>query len=430
MGNYRSTSDLKKAALQFSGELVDGTSAYDSIALTYINSLYQGLLAGGSEFGIDVSEAWSWAKSRSPLVLTLKSAYETGTITLTNASRDFVLSGAPSLSLEGYLLIVEGYDERYFIRYQSSTLGSLDGPWLGDSGTFNLKAVKLDYELVDDSIVIDDYNRLIDFNEGGADVLATLSKGVYSPATLATQVKTKLELVSPNTRTYTITFNTLTRKFTIAVNTGNLNLKFATGASAAYNAGTALGYDCEDLTGSLSYQAPNVLNAIQRLIAPITIYKNTELISTSAEESGKIFGLDYNSMIMHYPLTQLLQGIPERFCEVENRDNGIKKIRFDKYVQLDTRAEIDFIPVDRDLKDNAASIPKVPISFREYLVYGATYKLLVDKSDNKAETFLQLAKAKLQALINHERSGVELTNKNFGKIIPRNYQKRAFWRLD
>lgn len=418
MANYRSASDLKKAILQFSGELTDGTSSYDTIALNYLNSVYHGLLAGGDVFGVDVSEAWSWARSKYPIVLQLKAPYETGTITLTASSSAFTLSTAPSISLEGYMLEIEGYAERYWIRYQSSTSGELDSLWLGDTGTYNIKAIKLDYDLVSDLIIIDDYNRYLPFAEGGSVVTATIDKGAYTPTELCAQLKTKMEAVSPNIRTYTWTFGSLTRKFTVAVSAGVVSIEGLSGTDPENNILATLGWDCEAVTGAASLTAPNVLNAIMRLVAPIRLdsFYNT---SEAPQDAGKVYCLDLNAMDKNYPRSQMTSGTPDRFCILELRENGTMKIRFNKYVLEDTRCEVDYIALERDLKDNAYSVPKIPRAFREYPVYAATYKLLVDKSDNKAETFLNLAKAKLMALINHERSPIQLANKNFGKIIPR-----------
>lgn len=417
MANYRSASDLKKAILQFAGELTDGTSSYDSVAMTYLNSVYHGLLAGGDVFGIDVQEAWSWARAKYPIVLQLKAPYETGTITLTQNASAFTLSTSPSISLEGYLLEIEGYSERYWIRYQSTTSGELDSLWLGDTGTYNIKAIKLDYDLVSDLILIDDYNRYLSFAEGGATVTATLDKGAYTPTELCAALKAKMEAVSPNTRTYTWTFGALTRKFTVSVSAGSLTIEALEGTDPENNVLATIGFDCEEQTGATSYTGANVLNAIMRLIAPIRVDVRGHGIAP--EDIGKIYCIDLNTMDREYPRSQMKSGTPDRFCVLEVRENGTMKIRFNSYVLEDTRVEVDFIQLERDLKDNVYSVPKIPRAFREYPVYAATYKLLVDKSDNKAETFLNLAKAKLMALVNHERSPVQLANKNFGKLIPR-----------
>lgn len=418
MANYRSASDLKKAILQFAGELTDGTSSYDTVAMTYLNSVYHGLFAGGDIFGMEVNEAWSWARSKYPLVINLKAPYETGTITLTNNASAFTLSTSPSVSLEGYLLMLEGETETYWIRYQSGTSGELDSVFLGATGTYDMKAIKLDYDLYSDLIIIDDYNRYLSFSEGGSTVTATLDKGAYTPTELCTALKSKMEAVSPNARTYTWTFGSLTRKFTVSVNTGSLSIEALEGTDPENNVLATIGFDCEELTGSTSYTGPNVLNALQRLVAPIRI-DSPALYAEAPEDAGKIYAIDLNSMDRLYPRSQITSGTPDRFCVLEFRENGTCKLRFNKYVLEDTRVEVDYIALERDLKDNAYSIPKVPRAYREYLVYATAYKLLLDKNDNKAETFLSLAKAKLISMINHERSPIQLANKNFGKIIPR-----------
>ena len=116
MANFRNTNDLKISVLERAGELIDGTSPFDSRALKYINNIQQSLVSGGNEFGIDVDEAWSWAKATQPLILTLEPVVETGTVTVTLGSTVGAFSSAPAASQEGFFLKLEARDEYFRIR--------------------------------------------------------------------------------------------------------------------------------------------------------------------------------------------------------------------------------------------------------------------------------------------------------------------------
>lgn len=415
MANFRTTNDLKKLALHYSGEMTDGTSSYDTIAMNYINSTYQAFLSGGNEFDMELAESWSWAKSRRPIVLTLEPPYQTGSVTMTNGSRSFTFSSAPTDVL-GWLLKVDQAKDSYYIQYQSGTAGQLDQPFLGTSGTYTFKAIKTDYELVDDTIIVDKFNKYIDLNEGASDLLATLTEGVYTPTTYAAEVKTQLDVAGA--LTYTVSYDSVLRLFTISAGS-NFTIKFATGTNAVRSAARTLGLSAEDLTGDDSYTSTNALNAIQRLIAPFTMYRIGQSPNMSPKEAGKIFGVSFEAFISNNPVVNLQGGIPSRFCELEERENGTKVVRFNAYVSEQTRVEVDFIPIEPDLKDNAVSVPKIPRAFREVLAFGATYKLMLDKSDNKAESFLKLTMAKIQGLINHNNTQVTKSSKDFARLIPR-----------
>lgn len=65
---------------------------------------------------------------------------------------------------------------------------------------------------------VDSYNNKIDFAEGeGAPVVATVTTGDYSLASLATAIKAALEAASPGLLTYTVSYDTLDR-LTISTN--------------------------------------------------------------------------------------------------------------------------------------------------------------------------------------------------------------------
>lgn len=437
MAIFRNTNDLKKDALERVGELTDGTSDLDTRAVKYLNDAYQGLFAGGSEFGVDMDEFWIWAKAKRPIIVTLQPAIETGTVTLTNGSTDGTFSSAPVASQEGRFLKIEARDEYFRIRSHSggATAFEIDEGYTEDSGTFNFKSIQLEYEVSDDLIVVDGTNNLIPFGDSvTGEFSATVPDGVYSPTEWATAAKTAMETAGG--QIYTITFNTITRKFTIASDGATFFLDWSTGSSLESSASVEIGYDVIDLTGAVSYEAQNSLHAIYRIFRPMAVFRdidpnifffegvNTHFAfrnhtNVGQIEQGKIFGIDFGTMIKQFPLTHLTEGTPDKFAELDLRENGVSKVRFNRFPSQETRVEIEYIPVPQDLKDNTSSVPKVPRAFRPYLVHAAAYFLMLDKSDNRAQTEFQLAQAKLNGMIRANRSTLKQTSNNFARLIPR-----------
>src|SRR5712675_1131001 len=90
--------DLIADALRKSGEKQDGTSDFQSDALTYMNAHYQKFVAGGNDFEVDLGDPWPWAKAKYPGVLTLLVPYSDGSITVTNNSNVATFSIPPAAS--------------------------------------------------------------------------------------------------------------------------------------------------------------------------------------------------------------------------------------------------------------------------------------------------------------------------------------------
>lgn len=427
MSFLRDTHALKKEVLNICGELDDGTSHFDSIVVDRLNALYQGLLAGGNEFGIDIAEPWVWAQSKRPILLTLLPNYNTTNAVMTQGSFNASFSAAPTISLEGYFLRLTNLDDIYRIAHHtaSQTAFTLDQPYIQPSGTFGFEAFKLDYDLIDNTVIIDQYNDSIDFRENASVTLtAVLTHGSYTPTTLCAEIKSQMEI--QGAETYTISFNSITRKFTIAQGGAYLDLRFASGPSVDISASEVLGYDMDDYTGALSYVSPYSLNAITRLTAPAAMYREAPAYYTSPKDAGKIFLIDNNTFLREYPLNRLRKDMPDRMCIVGQTPQGLWKVRFNQSPTESIRAEINYIPVRRKLVDNTSSYPVLPGANTDYLVFGAAHFVLLEKTDSKAEMYGQLAEAKLRALVNDNRKNLQLSGINYGKLIPRRGQTRIW----
>lgn len=427
MGFLRNVNELKIEVLKKCGELTDGTSPYDADAVTYLNELHQSVIAGGNIFGFDVAEPWIWAQSKRPVVLNLTPAV-TGSATLTQSSRSGTFSSAPTISLAGRFFKVEGRSDYYKIlaHTAASTAFTLDQPYLADSGTLNYRAIKLDYDAFDDTILIDSSNNKIDFKENsGTELTATITAGVYTPTTLCTEIKTQME--AAGAATYTITFDSLTRKFLISMDGTSLQLQFATGTNVLVSASEVLGFEMEDLTDDNEHRSTYALSAIVRVSKPMTMYREAPYYSNSAKDAGKIWMLDSNIFMREFPINRMSEVMPDKFCIIEQGVNGLWKLRFNGSVlEEDVRVELNVIPVTRKLVDSTNCYSRIPGIHSNFLIYGAAHFIALDKADNKAEVFGGLAKAQLQAMVNENRKGASLAGNQYGRLIPRQGQTRLW----
>jgi hypothetical protein len=425
MAFERTSAELVDEILELSGETTDGTSDYEDLALRKLNNVYKGLLSGGSEFGVDIAEPWVWAQAKKPIILELKPTYE-GTATLTNGSWAGTFSVAPSYSLEGRFFRVDSRADIYRIASHTaaSTSFSLDQAYLDDSGTVTFSAYKLDYDLTDDVIIVDSTNNKINFKENSVtELTATLTSGVYSPTTFCTEVDTRL--TAAGAQSYTISFDSVTRKFSLVQGGTYFRLLFGTGTNANVSAAGLLGFDDNDQISATTYTSQYAKSGILRITKPITIFQDSSAYNVSNRESGKVFLIDSSTFLREYPLTRITEEIPDKFCLIDQNRFGVCRARFNTSVSEDSiRAEVEYIPVPRSLFDNSASIPLVPGSYADYLVFAATHYVLLDKSDNKSEKYFQLAQAKLQSMLNDARKGKSSAGLNFGKLVPRKAQSR------
>lgn len=102
MANAANTQDLLKGALRDVGELTDGNTDKQELALARMNDVYLSVLSGASEFNVDCGEPWTWCRNPTPRSIILRPIYETGTVAINNASTSGTFSSAPSSSLGSF----------------------------------------------------------------------------------------------------------------------------------------------------------------------------------------------------------------------------------------------------------------------------------------------------------------------------------------
>lgn len=151
MANYMTTADLKKDVLLKSGELTDGTSEYDTLAIQYLNRAQQAMVSGALELGLDVGEPYPWAINKYPSVITLQPANISFAFNMTNGSTSGTFNSAPATSFKDWYINLYDYAECY--RIVSHTAGSasftIDGAFNNPTSTsaYSGQLLLLDYVL-------------------------------------------------------------------------------------------------------------------------------------------------------------------------------------------------------------------------------------------------------------------------------------------
>jgi phage anti-repressor protein len=157
--------------------------------------------------------------------------------------------------------------------------------------------------------VINSSNNTIYFDEGSGVLTATIAVGNYTSSELATEIKTAMDLVGA--KTYTVTVDSKTDKYTIAANVGTYDLlfnggteKYETKTRTIYrenSIGPVIGFTREDQTGLGTYTSQNRynLNGEQYVILNIKeLYTNMDSHSQNRgvnQESFTKINLDAES---------------------------------------------------------------------------------------------------------------------------------------
>lgn len=427
MSQFRTTADLVDSILTRCGEVTNGNSSYDTggDVLGFLNRVHFSLIAGGTiaigkDSTVEIDETWPWAKAKRPLILELQPKYDSATVALTLGSEVGTLSAAPSYSLEGWYISITGFEGIYRIASNTaaSTTFELDAAWPGTSTTVASCVIfKLDYDLTPDYLVIDSTNNKFEFRKValGTVLTATLTAGSYTPAQLATHVATQATTAAGGP-TITGSYSSVTKLFTFTSDGAAATVfqpMFASGTNQLISVHKLLGFDDSDLTGALTYSSTYILGGIARLIEPMKRLKGY---------GQEVYGIDSESFSRDYTFLDIDEGDPTRFTVIRENPDGSLRVRFNKYPTEKTRIEVEHVPVPRDLKDVAGSIPLVPRKFIDVLEDAGTFYIMLLKNDDRSSVYAQLAQGKLLAMISQHRGSLLRGAKNFGEIIPRRDQ--------
>lgn len=426
MSQFRTSADLKLEVLAKAGEPTNGNSSYDSEAMLYLNKAHQVLIGGGNIFSLEVDEAWTWARSRYPIVLELQPAITTGSITVTQNSRTITFSVAPTASVEGWFFKTEDDRTVYKITQHtaSSTTATIDAGYMKSSGSKNYRTFKLDYEIFPKYLTVDSRNDKIDFvKTGSAQITATLTHGSYTPTEYIAHVASVITAAAAGP-TITGSYDAVLKLFTLTSNLSGgtvFKLLGATGTNRRRSALPTLGLDLLDYTGAASYSSTYIIGGISRLVEPFRIYVRCR--------DPFIYSADPARMELDYPISHIREFTPMRFARMLHDNEGSITVRFNSYPKEAMKVEINWVPIPIDLQNNDASYPIIPRADIDILIHAAATFILFDKNDDKWKDMLAAVDKQLQAMQKKNRSELFRSGENFGQIVPREDRQYLYRRF-
>lgn len=159
------------------------------------------------------------------------------------------------------------------------------------------------------------------------------------------------------------------------------------------------------------------VNGILRMVQPMMVYRPQ---TARGDDEGQIYFMDKEVMLRQYPTHRIEIGVPTQFSIVyRNEASGAVTVRFNKYVDQLTKIDFDYIKVPDVPLDNSADAPIIPVAHREVLAYIGAYKLLQDKSDDKAQEYFKLSQTRLVAMFKESQRQKTQMSKQRGELIPR-----------
>lgn len=115
----------------------------------------------------------------------------------------------------------------------------------------------IDYSIPNTAYIVNSRNNKVYFETDADGALtATIANGDYTGTTLATELSTKMSLLSSSA--ITVTYSSSTGKLSFVIAAGTLRVKFAT--NTTYSARKLLGFNAEDTTAAASFDSTNIID--------------------------------------------------------------------------------------------------------------------------------------------------------------------------
>jgi hypothetical protein len=410
MSQFRTTADVLDEILREAGEVTNGNSPFETVALTAANHVQQAIIAGGNIVNLTVDEPWVWARSRFPITLEL-AAPVTASFTGTADSTNITFASAPTASVEGWHIQLNGKKTVYKIMNHTAgaTNAQLDSGLIETAGGTS-RIFKLDYEIMPSYFYVDNSNDRLNFQETAATTkTASLTHGTYTAATLLSHVFGQMSAAGTGTVAFGGTFDSVSHLFNVTASV-SFKLMGATGAQHRRSALPTLGFDVLDHTGAQTYTGTYVPNSVSRLIEPFKVHSTSQQF---------IYSTDPIRLQQEYPMAYTKEAIPTRFARLMGDRDGAVTVRFNSYPKEKTKIQVDWIARAIDLQDNTASVVMFPREDLKTFIYAAAAQILYEKEDTKFETTLKLAGAGLEAMKLKNRALLNRTGENFAQISPR-----------
>lgn len=388
MPSFETTAELKTGALERAGELTDGRSDYDSSVLDQMDQVYRAIFSGSHAFNVDLGEVWSWAKAKDPGLLILQPALKAGTVALTQDSTTATLSIAPAVglgSLSGWFLqnVAEDTVYRVSSHVAASTTLILDQAYIetSESGA-KYRLFKLDYTLTSGierlagpmrvnkrQIGSDAYNEVIELEDHALRRDFPINR---------TQVgaPNSFSVIYSEDGQHTVRFNR---------------------------------YPSERIRVEYDY-IPHPKRLLIRTFLDASVTVGSDLITISGHgfSDGQLVRLATTGV-----LPAGLSGDVSYY--VVNATSTTFKLS----LTLGGSA-VDITAAAGGGTHTISSIPLIPRARRQLLMNAAAHFVLTDKSDSRADYYMRLAQADLQALLQDNRKRKTATQSwSKGRLTPR-----------
>lgn len=142
---------------------------------------------------------------------------------------------------------------------------------------YNVAAIKvIQAEIPFSYYVVNSNNRTFSLTELATTAVVTLPIGNYNSTTLSSALSAALTAVSPNGRTYSASYSTLTEKFTITASSGDFTLSFSSDQTSPCQ---ILGFP---VTGATSSASVLVASFTSQITGPNYVYVNSTQLGSLA----------------------------------------------------------------------------------------------------------------------------------------------------
>lgn len=199
---------------------------------------------------------------------------------------------------------------------------------------------------------VDDTNFALDFNEGGAELQASLNVGGYSLEEFATEVERALN--EAGALTYTVTVNRTTRKITVAAS-GTFALLVSSGSRVGTDCFDLLGFTGADQTAAATYTADSasgseyVTQFILQSFVDSSDFIKGRMSTVNQSASGETEVFKYgDDAFYEMNFTYLTDRTLGATSPIRNNATGISEIRtLLNYMR--TKAHFEFMPDEDDV---------------------------------------------------------------------------------
>lgn len=398
----QSTSVLKNNALFRAGELIDGTSPYDSKALEYMNQIYRSVLSGGNEFDLELGSPWSWARAAQPGTIVLQPKVSV-VANLTNGSATVSLSAGVSPSMAGQWFKVIGRSEIFRIVSHTSGSSSLtiDTAYTEETGTNLSSEIHIiEYDLpgnIERLIAPMVVNKQQNFEaplDGLVYQVDLANINLNFPLKfLPEEIPQQFAVVSKDS------FGSMRVRFNASVGSQTrVSFDYIPVYSELYEAILENGTSSINVsTNTFTTQEPHgLVNGTKVVLDPI---QNSSLPSSLVID--QIYYV-VNAASKTFQISSTLGGAAQAFGSAGSGNISI------------------------------SNVPIIPPAFSHVLEYGASAYLMIDKNDSRSDSFAGLTKAKMAAMISaNDREMSQASGGRVGQMIPRldMYSgPRRYWR--